>query len=775
MHCLLVSVYSSDAFKLPLLTAPTLAGKLADSAVAEDLPFKCPHCPRRFTRELYLKGHLVRHSDFKPYQCPHCKKAFGREHHLTSHMTHSHAASERGREGEGGEAIVFKCTLCGEGYPKVSQLTTHIQMAHADEASPQAPPTDPTLGEGPATEGVYSSSSSDEEAVLLIREDDDAAVRGSRQEGGKPQTGPVFHCPHCPRTFSREMYLASHLFSHSEDRPHKCLVCGKGFSRVHHLKSHMTHRHPQVGGTSATSASTSPPSSVEAAFKCPCCQRSFRKDFHLKSHIYQKHRDNKDAFEFLKQFMSRKRKSSSDLGVDMSPASMETEDKSPLGSKPMAHGSIAQPLTSEGSHFDFDKAQSMTNGQFKDLHTEDPLKIGPLDSPNPTTADLSPVFEEKVVPSGIPGSKAASQPSVRENDEKPHKCPQCGQRFARRSFLGSHIYQKHKRVRASSTGSDHGGQSASTGTAPKTRMLTGKASPSKENPTLSTPHVKEVSGRSRRVSSSTTISSDASDEDASHEVLHSSPANPSGVFKCPHCHRRFTRKAHLVSHVVAHSNERPYKCPHCEKAYGTGYHLKSHITYCHRSAMDTPPATGDRVVPSGDRAFSSGNRVFPSGDTVIPSGDTVFPFRCGECNESFPEHSMLRKHFSQSHSNSEVKETNSESVPNDLIESTASSLFSIPIGGSDGPPAPPPPPLPPPPPPLPNGLGALDSSTAVPYVEGGACGALMDKEGITTVVASGKIAPLPVEHEASPNSTVGKQVCSFANVRAYVRACVRVE
>ena len=230
----------------------------------------------------------MRHSDFKLYQCPHCKKTFGREHHLTSHMTHSHAAAMalEGDEGEREEAIVFKCSLYGEGYPRVSQLTMHIQVAHAADVSPPAPPTDPPLGEGPATEGVYSLSSSDEEAALLIREDDDAAEAGTEGEegegGGKSQAGPVFHCPYCPRTFSRQIYLDSHLFSHSEDRPHKCLLCGKGFSHVHHLKSHMTHRHPQAVVTNTTLATTPTPTPVEATFKCPCCRRSFKKDFHLK-------------------------------------------------------------------------------------------------------------------------------------------------------------------------------------------------------------------------------------------------------------------------------------------------------------------------------------------------------------------------------------------------------------------------------------------------------------------------------------------------------------
>ena len=648
-------------------------------------------------------------------------------------MTHSHpagtsaAAVSEGGEGEGREMVVFKCTLCGEGYSRIAQLTAHIQANHAEDVSPPAPPTDIPPGEGTATEGIYSSSSSDEEAALLIREDDDDAMgnTGGGEGEGKPQTSPVFHCPHCPRTFTREMYLTSHLDSHSEDRPHKCLICGKGFSRVHHLKSHMTHRHPQLGDTSTTLTGTSSSTSVEPAFKCPCCRRSFRKDFHLKSHIYQKHRDDKDAFEFLKQFTSKKRRRSSDLGVDLSPVSMETEDKSPHNSKPIVHSSAARPVSSEGSHFVFDKAQNVTNGPLQDPHGAVPSGNGQLHNLEPIATDLSPVFGESTMSGGKCSDVAVSQPRAREDgDERPYKCPECGQGFARRSFLGSHIYQKHKRRRASSTDNEHSSQPAIPGTAPKPLLPVGEGPSAivRKDSTLVVPRVKEVNGRSRRVSSSTTILSDTSDEDRSH--VRSPPEALNAVFKCPHCHRRFTRKAHLVSHVVAHSDERPYKCPHCEKAYGTGYHLKSHITYCHRSVVDTHPAAADRV----------------------------FPFRCGECNESFPEHSMLRKHFSESHSISETKETKSEAgphVPIGSTGSTATTLVSLPTGGSDGPS-----PFPPPPP---NKLGMIGESAAIPHSEDGTSEVMIDGEGVTTVVASGQIAP--VESAASPSSTIGEHVC----------------
>ena len=133
---------------------------------------------------------------------------------------------------------------------------------------------------------------------------------------------------------------------------------------------------------------------------------------------------------------------------------------------------------------------------------------------------------------------------------------------------------------------------------------------------------------------------------------------------------------------------------------------------------------------------------------------------------------MLRKHF-QSHSKTVFSETKSDPGPHGPIGSTTHSLFSLPIEGNNCPPPPPPPPPPPFPPP--NEPGVVDSSSVSPHVEdGGDSGAWMDGEGITTVVASGRIAPL--ESAALPSSTVGEVVCVY--VHAYtcrdVCMCVRV-
>ncbi|MDR3549548.1 MAG: C2H2-type zinc finger protein [Candidatus Pacebacteria bacterium] len=75
----------------------------------------------------------------------------------------------------------------------------------------------------------------------------------------------LIHCPHpgCERVFTAVAHLKTHEFSHINAKPNKCPYCGKSYSQVRRLESHMlthvatssshTSRPRARSGSSATS------------------------------------------------------------------------------------------------------------------------------------------------------------------------------------------------------------------------------------------------------------------------------------------------------------------------------------------------------------------------------------------------------------------------------------------------------------------------------------------------------------------------------------------
>ncbi|XP_078536856.1 zinc finger and BTB domain-containing protein 8A-like [Lissotriton helveticus] len=47
-----------------------------------------------------------------------------------------------------------------------------------------------------------------------------------------------FQCPHCPHTVKRRADMKRHLRCHTGERPFPCPACGKGFTRLEHLRGH---------------------------------------------------------------------------------------------------------------------------------------------------------------------------------------------------------------------------------------------------------------------------------------------------------------------------------------------------------------------------------------------------------------------------------------------------------------------------------------------------------------------------------------------------------
>lgn len=83
-------------------------------------PFKCAHCPRRFSQKVNRTKHIRSiHTHEKPYGCDQCTRSFANKSNLNSHRKERHAKEKR-----------FECKVCHKRLTRKYNLDRHMVSTH---------------------------------------------------------------------------------------------------------------------------------------------------------------------------------------------------------------------------------------------------------------------------------------------------------------------------------------------------------------------------------------------------------------------------------------------------------------------------------------------------------------------------------------------------------------------------------------------------------------------------------------------------------------------
>ncbi|XP_062275078.1 zinc finger protein 408-like [Scomber scombrus] len=171
---------------------------------SEEKPFSCRECGKNYTSAESFRAHELSHRGERPYSCPHCEKTYGLKRDLKEHMV-LHTGEKP-----------YVCEHCGKGFARRPSLRIH-RLLHCSRL-------------------IYSQSPKLQCTICpkLL------ANSGSLRNHMKLHTGERPHiCQHCGKCFSQKGNLESHLRIHNGEKPYPCSECDQHFSQKQELRRHM--------------------------------------------------------------------------------------------------------------------------------------------------------------------------------------------------------------------------------------------------------------------------------------------------------------------------------------------------------------------------------------------------------------------------------------------------------------------------------------------------------------------------------------------------------
>ncbi|XP_043242016.1 zinc finger protein 865-like isoform X22 [Amphibalanus amphitrite] len=386
----------------------------------------------------------------------------------------------------------------------------------------------------------------------------------------------------------RKAHMARHRRIHTNERPHVCTVCFKGFIRREHLQ-----RHLKIHGTREPS---------ERTHVCTVCYKAFIRKEHLQRHLKihgtrepgeRTHVCNicYKAFirrDYLQRHMkihgTREPSERTHVCTVCYKAFIRKEH---LQRHMKIHGT-REP--GERTHVCNICYKAFVRRDYLQRHMK--IHDPPLDEPQPRH------------PCDLCGSTFLRREHMRRHrkthtGKKEHVCYLCGKAFFRREHVRKHVMSHTKSGSAAPTGRPERQP-------PATVQLQAGTATAQSLGLEGTDLTVDSAGGGLEPQPGPSHHGAAPAHQAhhlaqqQHQPQRRTPSDVPRNHVCTECGRRFSRKEHLQRHETTHSGTRPFACTTCHRTFNRKEHLKKHqqAPSCSRAAS----ASGEPLKRESDES-----------------------------------------------------------------------------------------------------------------------------------------------------------------------------
>uniref|UniRef100_A0A6P7F4L7 Zinc finger protein 208-like n=1 Tax=Diabrotica virgifera virgifera TaxID=50390 RepID=A0A6P7F4L7_DIAVI len=628
-------------------------------------PYVCNHCNKSFAHGGSYRYHLKTHTGEVSHFCLHCNKGYISSGNLRNHMRTCRVKDEikseiyiktepfelGGNEKPKLECKVcnkvfkyarsalehenmhtgdkpFKCDQCDHSYPLSSSLRVHIKQKHSGTEEK----THPCV----VCSKVYQTESG------LLRH-----YSSNHKELGYDCS---VDCDICKRTFCSTSQLNRHKLTHTGFRPYECNICNKGFSKKDTLKIHQRVH------------------TREKPYVCEYCNKRYFitgfPGFPTCSHSQGAFRCNtltmQDIHRFHQKFNENKNKVSQDNFILLHTALEPIQRRRPSKNPSITYKKKRELQETRSKYFILDREERKVPVCMQTF-----LKCLEISRHRVNLLSKKKKFKCNICTKKLKNERDALEHKNLHTGDKPFKCDQCDRIFPLSSSLRVHKKKKHSKtlkekvrkcVVCSKEYKSHSG------------LLRHYSSSHKELGYDYTVDC-DICGKTCRTKCQLKkhqlthtgfkrfechICNNGFTKKDALEAHNRSAHTGEKPYVCDYCDKRFAQRAPYLYHLKLHTGERSHFCVNCKKGYITLSNLRSHMKNC-RVKYEITSEIDIKSEAFEKKKFKCNictKKLKNKRDALehknLHTGDK--PFKCDQCDRSFPLSSSLRVHKKEKHS-----------------------------------------------------------------------------------------------------------------------------